>query len=336
MDSITHIALGAVVGEAFAGKKLGKKAMLIGAAAQSLPDIDVVASFWLTPSENLLAHRGFMHSFLFAAMATVAFSFLLARWHRTKEVGLTTWMLFLSTEILIHLFLDASNSYGIGWFEPFSNQRIAFNVMFVADPLFSVWSGVAFVALLILKLESPRRKLWSGMAILMSLLYFLIALNNKHLINKSVESNLATQNISYKRWFTTPTALNNLLWYIVVETDSGYQLGYRSLLDHTDKIEFNYFPKGESILNPVDDFIGVNDLIRFSKGYYTVERVDSTLIFNDLRFGQMRGWDTPKSPFVFRFYLQKPDENRLVIQRGRFRGWDKQAAQSLLKRIGGI
>jgi inner membrane protein len=336
MDSITHIVLGAVVGEALAGRKLGKKAMLIGAAAQSLPDMDVVASFWLSPSENLLAHRGFMHSFLFAGIATIAFSFLLSRWNRTKEIRLTAWMIFLGTEIVIHLFLDASNSYGIGWFEPFSNKRIAFNVMFVADPLFSIWSGVAFAALLILRSENTRRKLWVNMALIMSALYFLITLNNKRLINKSVETNLISQNITYKRYFTTPTALNNLLWYIVIETDSGYQLGYRSLFDHTEKIEFNYFPKGESILNPVEDYLGVNDLIRFSKGYYTVERVDSTLVFNDLRFGQMRGWDTPKSPFVFRFYLQKPDENLLVIQRGRFRGWDKQAAQSLLKRINGI
>jgi hypothetical protein len=40
MDSITHIAVGACIGEVFAGKKIGKKAMWLGAAANSLPDID--------------------------------------------------------------------------------------------------------------------------------------------------------------------------------------------------------------------------------------------------------------------------------------------------------
>ena len=39
MDSITHIALGACMGEAFLDRKLGKKAMLWGALAQSIPDI---------------------------------------------------------------------------------------------------------------------------------------------------------------------------------------------------------------------------------------------------------------------------------------------------------
>ena len=61
MDSITHIALGACMGEAFAGKTLGKKAMLWGALAQSIPDIDFIASFWMDTSSNLLAHRGFTH-----------------------------------------------------------------------------------------------------------------------------------------------------------------------------------------------------------------------------------------------------------------------------------
>ena len=68
MDSLTHIALGACVGEAFFERGFGKKAMLWGALAQSVPDIDFVASFWMPTAENLLAHRGFTHSLLFAAL----------------------------------------------------------------------------------------------------------------------------------------------------------------------------------------------------------------------------------------------------------------------------
>ena len=71
MDSITHLALGACMGEAFAGKTLGKKAMLWGALAQSIPDIDFLASFWMNTTSNLLAHRGFTHSLLFCALIMV-------------------------------------------------------------------------------------------------------------------------------------------------------------------------------------------------------------------------------------------------------------------------
>ena len=64
MDSITHIALGACMGEAFLDRKLGKKAMLWGALAQSVPDIDFVASFWMNTSNNLLGTSR-IHSFFF-------------------------------------------------------------------------------------------------------------------------------------------------------------------------------------------------------------------------------------------------------------------------------
>jgi inner membrane protein len=79
MDSLTHIALGACMGEAFAGKQLGKKAMLWGALAQSVPDIDFVASFWMNTSSNLLAHRGFTHSFVHS---------LHLCWHCWQNIGI--------------------------------------------------------------------------------------------------------------------------------------------------------------------------------------------------------------------------------------------------------
>ena len=59
MDSITHIALGGLLGEAIVGKKLGKRALVWGAIAQSIPDIDFLAAFFVDASHNLRAHRGF-------------------------------------------------------------------------------------------------------------------------------------------------------------------------------------------------------------------------------------------------------------------------------------
>ena len=44
MDSITHTVLGACLGQVLAGKKIGKKAMLWGAVANNIPDIDIITS----------------------------------------------------------------------------------------------------------------------------------------------------------------------------------------------------------------------------------------------------------------------------------------------------
>src|SRR3979490_2450108 len=168
MDTLTHIVLGAVIGEALAGKKLGKKAMLLDAIAQSLPDIDFIASFWLDTSRDVCAHRGITHSFLFILLATPLLAWFASRLYRGSGIagqrgsGMTrgAWWVFFSFQLFIHIFLDAFNAYGTGWFEPFSHYRVSFNTLFVADPFFSIWLGISFLVLLILGRNSRRRRFW--------------------------------------------------------------------------------------------------------------------------------------------------------------------------------
>lgn len=335
MDSITHLALGACMGEAFAGKTLGKKAMLWGAMAQSIPDIDFIASFWMDTSSNLLAHRGFTHSFLFCLIITPLFALLAERLHRPHNIRLKQWMLFFGGVIFIHIFIDAFNNYGVGWFEPFSHQRISFNAIYVADPFFSIWPGIACIVLLFLNRRNLRRKIWWRMGLGLSALYLLYCLTNKAKINTDVKEILQKQQITYTRYFTTPTPLQNWLWYIVAGNDSGYYVGFRSLFDSNKEIAFQYFPRNDSLLNPVHDQRDLQQLLRFSQQFYTVEKWGDTLVFNDLRFGQILGWQNPKGKFVFHYFLQHQEDNTLVVQRGRFEGWNLKTARSFFKRIKG-
>ena len=94
MDSLTHIALGACMGEAFAGKTVGRKAMLWGILAQSVPDIDFLAEFWMKTTDNLLAHRGFTHSLLFGAAITLVLTYFAEKWHRPHNISFKKWMAY--------------------------------------------------------------------------------------------------------------------------------------------------------------------------------------------------------------------------------------------------
>jgi inner membrane protein len=335
MDSLTHLALGACMGEAFAGKTLGKKAMLWGALSQSVPDIDFLAAFWTDTTSNLLAHRGFTHSFLFCAIITPLMALLAEYWHRPHNIRLSKWLSFFGGVIFIHIFIDAFNNYGVGWFEPFSHQRISFNAIYVADPFFSIWPGIACVALIYLKRRAPQRKKWWRMGLGLSGLYLLYCLVNKAKIDSDVKDILQKQQISYTRYFTTPAPLQNWLWYVVAGTDSGYYTGFRSLLDSRKEINFEYFPRNDSLLKPMRDHEDLQELIRFSQQLYTVESWGDTLVFNDLRFGQVIGWQDPRGKFAFHYFLQHPEDNTLVVQRGRFEGWNRQTARSFLQRIKG-
>lgn len=335
MDSITHIALGACMGEAFLDRKLGKKAMLWGALAQSVPDIDFIASFWMNTSNNLLAHRGFTHSFLFVAIIAVLFALIAERWHRPHNIRLKKWLFFFGGVIFIHVFIDAFNSYGVGWFEPFSHKRISFNTIFVADPFFSIWPALAIVLLIISKHSWIHRKKWWMMGLVMTTIYLSYCGFNKVKINSDVKDILQKQNIQYSRYFTTPTAFQNWLWYVVAGNDSGYYVGFRSVFDSKKEISFEYFPRNDHLLDSVEDHEELQKLKRFSQQFYTVEKWNDTLVFNDLRFGQIMGWQDPKGKFVFHYYLKGSADNKLVVQRGRFEGWNKEGFNSLLKRIKG-
>lgn len=335
MDSITHIALGACVGELFVGNKVGRKAMLWGAVAQSFPDIDFIAGFWMGITDELLAHRGFTHSLLFAALLTPVLAMLAERWHRPHNISFTKWAIFFGTEILLHIFLDAFNAYGTAWFEPFSHIRFSFHTLFVAEPLFSIWIGIAFVALLLIKKNRIKRQRWALFGLSMCFVYILISVVNKVIVERDVKKALTLQNIKYNRYFTTPTPLNNLLWFAVAETDSGFNIGYRSVFDKKPEMRFEYFPRNSLLTDSLKLTSDLLNLVRFSQGYYTIEKWGDTLVFNDLRFGQMIGWKDPRAKFAFHFFLQYPDENEIVVQRGRFANWDRAAVRTLIRRIKG-
>jgi inner membrane protein len=244
-------------------------------------------------------------------------------------------MLFFGTEILLHIFLDAFNAYGTAWFEPFSNIRFSFHTLFVAEPLFSLWVGMAFSAILFLRHKQKQRRRWAMFGLAMSFIYLVYGVINKVVIESAVKKALVNQQVNHRRYFTTPTPLNNLLWFVVAESDSGFYVGHRSVLDKQPEVEFEYFPRNMHLADSFQHNKDLRNLIRFSQGYYTIEKWNDTIVFNDLRFGQMIGWKDPQARFAFHYFLQYPDENNIVVQRGRFANWDREAVKTLLKRIKG-
>jgi len=192
------------MGEAFAGKTVGKKAMLWGILAKSIPDVDFIASFWLQTSDNLLAHRGITHSFLFALLITPIIAGFAYSIHKPHNISLKKWILFIGSVIFIHLFLDAFNNYGVGWFEPFSHVRISFNTIYIADPFFSIIPFIALLMLLFIKQKCTGRQWIWKTGLIIPFLYLLYSLTNKFYVTAETEKILAAQNINYNKLLITP------------------------------------------------------------------------------------------------------------------------------------
>jgi len=323
------------MGEAFAGRKLGVKAMLWGALAQSIPDIDFLAAFWMDTPDTLMAHRGFTHSILFSIVVTFILAYLAEKWHRPHNISFRRWASFFGAVILTHIFLDAFNSYGVGWFEPFSHDRISFNAIYVADPFFSIVPGLAFLMLLVLKKSNRKKVFWWKISLVIPFIYLCYCIFNKSIIDQEVRQYMKKAEIKADRYFTTPAPMQPWLWYIVIHSDEGYLVDYHSVFDKKDRFTLNYFPANESLVKDAPDQKEMHKLIQFSQGYYTMQQRMDTLLFYDLRFGQVIGWDNPKEEFAFYYYLIPKLDNTLVIQRGRFAKWNRQSFHSFWRRICG-
>jgi inner membrane protein len=99
MDSLTQMVLGAAVGEAVLGKKIGNRAILWGAIAGTIPDLDVLPGYFMDEITALGFHRGFSHSLFFVVFGSFFFAyfsyrFFLSLWH--DSVYVKWWNTLLS------------------------------------------------------------------------------------------------------------------------------------------------------------------------------------------------------------------------------------------------
>jgi inner membrane protein len=335
MDSLTHIATGALVGELFFERGFGKKAMIWGALAQSIPDIDFISALWLSPGEAMVAHRGFTHSFLFALLIGPVFTLLADKIHKPHNIRMQRWLLFFYVELFLHLLLDACNTYGIGWFLPFDHRRLAFNLLFVADVLFMLPPILAFVVLWVKNRYDLSRRRWATVGLLLPFLYLGLTSLLACSVYGVVEKNIAAQQIRSERWIMSPAPFQNLLWYVVVEQQQKFLIGYYSVMDYQQRIDFHSVPKHHTLDTAVHDHPEYQTLKRFSDGWYTLRQEGKLFWFSDLRFGQRFGWEQPANDFVFNWKLSHTPQNRLHVQQGRFAGWQANQVHRYFLRIFG-
>ena len=84
MDSISQFTLGAAVGEAVLGRKIGNHAIWVGGLCGTLPDLDVFFS-GVNPITEVIQHRGISHSFFGIAVATPAIAWIFFKWREWMQ-----------------------------------------------------------------------------------------------------------------------------------------------------------------------------------------------------------------------------------------------------------
>jgi inner membrane protein len=363
MDSLTQIILGAAVAEASLGKKIGNRAMVWGAIAGTIPDLDVISNGFMTPIDALAFHRGISHSFLTEIILAIIMGwgvYHMYRWRHHKYIGIISyglivallsyaimsmsnysgagigyglisllgfgfliyrsysrstydspsaiifeWQKMFFWSLFTHPILDCFTTYGTQFLLPFSSERISWDNIAVADPMYTLPFMFCLIVAAFYRKSNPTRAKWNNAGIIISSIYMIFTLCNKQYINAVFRDSLASQNIEAKRFMTSPTILNNVLWSGVAETDSAFYYGSYSLMDKEKKFFLKRKDKtSTALLAKYQETETMKTLRWFSRDYYYMlqDRPD-TISYYDLRFGTFKIKATAPDEFVFKFDL---------------------------------
>ena len=321
MDSLTQIVLGAAVGEAVLGKKVGNKAMLYGAIAGTIPDFDTFASHFTDTVTALEIHRGFTHSIVFSVVFAPVFGWLVSRWEKTASWKNWSWLFFWG--FLTHPLLDAHTTWGTQLFWPL-DLRLAYKNIFVIDPLYTLPFLVFVILAMRKKRTSPKRKKLNNLGLIISSAYMLLTLILKGITYQKFTEELQQQNIQYSEIETKPSPFNTILWTANVDTKDAYLIGHYSFFD-AKPIHFTAYPKNHEWLEDLKDEENVQRLIKITKGWYTITKENEKLYLNDLRFGLL-GFSPSAKNFTFSFQLEKKNGKVIITEKEK----DTRDAKKLL------
>lgn len=284
MDSLTQLALGAAVGEATAGRQVGRRALLWGAVLGTLPDLDVFVPLG-DAVRDFTYHRSASHSLLVLAALTPLMVWLILKFHPTTAEHRKRWFVLVYLVFATHVLLDSFTVYGTQIFWPLITTPMTWSTIFIIDPLYTVPLLLGIIAALI----ATRDKTWGHTAntigIVLSSTYLIWTLGAKLHVERVADNALQRQNIDTKAVLTAPTPFNSLLWRILAVDDGHYYEGFYSVLDDVPGIRFQRYPRMPELIEPLHDSWPVQRLQWFTKGFYATSLNEQNIIVTDLRMG---------------------------------------------------
>jgi len=267
-------------------------------------------------------------------LASLFFAWLFSKIYKQKQISRKEWLFYFGLIFTGGILIDALTTYGTQLLWPLK-YRFEFNTIFVVDPLFTLPLLVTLIWLMFKPRDAASRKRLSNIGLIIASAYMLLTIVNKQVINSVFRNALENQGLSYTRMLTNPTPLNQLLWTAVAETETGFLIGYYSHFDKDKNVNFASLPKNSHLLDDLSHDTGVQKILRFTRGYYTVEPDSTGFLVNDLRFGKVTNWKTGEGDYVFRYNLDLTSDPVTITQaEQRFEGGDEVFVQLWQRMLG--
>jgi len=223
MDVLTHGLLGAALAQACAPRREIGAATVAGLGAGMLADADTLLGSGSDPLLVIEYHRHFSHALAFVPVGALIAALLLWPLLRNR---LTPSRLYLYALLGYALagFLDACTSYGTHLLWPFSSRRIAWSVIAIVDPLFSL----ALAAALLIGLRA-RRALPARLGLLFACAYLLLGAAQHQRAALIARDFAAARGHQAERLVVKPTIGNLLLWRAIYVSDGrAHAFGVRA------------------------------------------------------------------------------------------------------------
>jgi inner membrane protein len=224
---------------------------------------------------------------------------IVLKFEKHKNFKDWSWLFFWT--FVTHPILDAQTTWGTQLFWPL-DIRLAFKNVFVVDPLYTIPFLIFLLLAIRQKKESKKRRLYNNLGIIISSSYLILTIILKGISYKKFTKELAEKNIVYTDIKTKPTPLNTVLWTANVASENTYLIGHSSFFD-TKPITFSSYPKNHHLLGDLAKHPKVKRMIAISKGWFTINKKNDVLYFNDLRFGALSLKPNAEN-FVFKYKIE--------------------------------
>ena len=265
MDIITQGLLGGLLAQSAAktdksGKDEKKRATVVGAFAGLLADADILISSSSDPLLNIEYHRHFSHSLLFIPIGAAIACLLLWPFMR-RHLSIQRLYIYSLLGYSMSGILDASTSYGTHLFWPFSNERVAWHLISIIDPIFTF---ILLVTLLLGLIKKQRYVVFVGLAL--SFLYVSFGFVQSQRAQEIAGELALSRDHTVMKHVVKPTLGNLILW--------------RSVYIHEQRIYVDAIRVG--LFNGGETFEG-ESVARYMPGKDLSELIPGTVLYEDVQ-----------------------------------------------------
>jgi inner membrane protein len=218
MDLVTQGLAGAVLAQSVARPAQVRLAAAIGTVAGLLPDADVVLGAPDDPLRNLELHRHFTHALVLAPAGALLVAAL--AWPLTRgKLRFVQVYAFALLGVASAGLVDACTSFGTHLLWPFSEERVAWNLVAIIDPLFTLPLLAGVVLALRRRSAAPAR---AGLAL--ALAYLLAAVVQRERAEAAARELARERGHDPVRLEVKPTMANVVLWRSVYLADDRFHV----------------------------------------------------------------------------------------------------------------